>query len=68
MSSAKAKLLGALKSIERVDIMAVHEYVNVKYEQLSKEYKLKAEPIPPERQEQIKNLFEQYGLNVQLGG
>ncbi|MBP2652799.1 MAG: pflC [Firmicutes bacterium] len=63
-----AELLGSLKSVERVDIMAVHEFGKVKYAQLGMEYKLNVEPIPPERQERIKALFEAHGLNTQLGG
>ncbi|MBP2650374.1 MAG: PflA [Firmicutes bacterium] len=65
---AIAELLSSLKSVRRVDIMAVHEYGKVKYEQLGKEYLLNVQPIPQERQEKIKALFESYGLNTQLGG
>ncbi|MBP2645148.1 MAG: pyruvate formate lyase-activating protein [Firmicutes bacterium] len=63
-----AGFLAQLKSVQRVDIMAVHEYGKVKYEQLGKEYLLNVEPIAPERQEKIKELFESYGLTTQLGG
>jgi len=65
---AIATLLGSLKSVERVDIMAVHEFGKVKYEQLGMEYKLNVQAIPPERQEKIKALFEAHGLKTQLGG
>ncbi len=65
---ATVELLAALKSVERVDLMPVHEFGKVKYEQLGKEYKLNVQPIPQERQDEIKALFERYGLNVQIGG
>ena len=65
---AIAELLSQLKSVNRVDIMAVHEYGKVKYDQLGKEYLLNVQPIPPERQEEIRKLFVSYGLNAQLGG
>ncbi|MCR4443346.1 MAG: glycyl-radical enzyme activating protein [Peptococcaceae bacterium] len=65
---ATAEFLAGLKSVERVDLMPVHEFGKVKYEQLGKEYKLKVRPVPPERQEEIKALFEHYGLNTQIGG
>ncbi|MBP2649217.1 MAG: pyruvate formate lyase-activating protein [Firmicutes bacterium] len=65
---AIASLLGSLKSVERVDIMAVHEFGKVKYEQLGMEYKLNVQAIPPERQEKIKAMFEAHGLKTQLGG
>ena len=61
-------LLSRLKSVERVDIMAYREYGNIKYEQLGKEYTVVAKPYPDEYLENIKKLFEQTGLNVQLGG
>jgi pyruvate formate lyase activating enzyme len=65
---ATAEFLATLKSVERVDLMPVHEYGNVKYEQIGKEYRLNVQPIPPERQLEIKALFERYGLKTQLGG
>lgn len=66
---ATAEFLAGLKSVERVDLLAFHEYGKVKYEQLGKEYKLKnVQNISNERLEEIKTLYESYGLNVQLGG
>jgi pyruvate formate lyase activating enzyme len=62
------ELLSRLKSVERVDIMAYHEYGVVKYEQLGKEYTLTAKPYSDAYLGSIKNRFEQAGLNVQLGG
>ncbi|MCL6477571.1 MAG: glycyl-radical enzyme activating protein [Peptococcaceae bacterium] len=65
---AAAEFLTTLKSVERIDLMLVHEYGKVKYEQLGKEYKLNIKPIPQERQDELKALFERCGLNVQIGG
>lgn len=62
------ELLSQLKSVERVDIMAYHEYGTIKYEQLGKEYALAAKPYSGVYLENVKNKFEQAGLNVQLGG
>ena len=62
------ELLSGLKSVERVDIMAYHEYGRIKYDQLGKEYVLTAKPYPEARLEEIKKMFEGAGLNVQLGG
>jgi pyruvate formate lyase activating enzyme len=61
-------LLRGLRSVERVDLLPVHEYGRDKYAQLGREYGLVAEPIPQERQEDIKALFEERGLRTQIGG
>jgi pyruvate formate lyase activating enzyme len=65
---AAIDLLLNLRSVERVDLLPVHEYGRVKYDQLGKEYRLVADAIPKERQEDIKALFEQSGLKTQIGG
>ncbi|MCR4443004.1 MAG: glycyl-radical enzyme activating protein [Peptococcaceae bacterium] len=65
---ATAKFLAGLKSVERVDIIPVHEFGKVKYEQLGKEYRLKTKPLDAERQDEIKAMFEHCGLNTQIGG
>ncbi len=65
---ATARLLSGLKSIERIDLMAYHEYGTVKYGQLGKEYKLDVETPGEEQMNQIKETLESYGLKVQLGG
>ena len=57
-----------MKSVERVDLLAYHEYGRVKYGQLGKEYTLSVQPPSEERVNDIKATFERYGLNVQLGG
>ena len=61
-------LLCSLRSVERVDLLPVHEYGKVKYDQLGREYRLVAQPISRERQEDIKALFEECGLKTQIGG
>ena len=65
---ATAEFLSGLKSVERVDLLAYHEYGRVKYGQLGKEYTLSVQPPSEERVNDIKATFERYGLNVQLGG
>ncbi|WP_371379419.1 glycyl-radical enzyme activating protein [Sporomusa aerivorans] len=67
--TATAAFLATLKSVARVDILPVHQFGKVKYSQIGMEYKLvDIQLIPQERQEQIKMLFESYGLNAQIGG
>jgi pyruvate formate lyase activating enzyme len=61
-------LVCSLQSVERVDLLPVHEYGRVKYDQLGKEYRLIAQPIPQERQQDIKARFEECGLPTQIGG
>lgn len=63
-----AKFLSRLKSVERVDLLAYHEYGGVKYGQLGREYKLHIQLPTEEQLNAIKATFERYGLNVQLGG
>jgi pyruvate formate lyase activating enzyme len=63
-----AEFLSRLKSVERVDLLAYHEYGGVKYGQLGREYKLHIQPPTEEQLNAIKATFERYGLNVQLGG
>ena len=63
-----AEFLSSLKSVERVDLLAYHEYGSVKYRQLGREYKLHIRPPTEEHLNDIKHTFERYGLNVQLGG
>jgi len=65
---ATAEFLSGLKSVERVDLLAYHEYGRVKYDQLGKTYRLRVQSPTQERMESIKALFERYGLKVQLGG
>ncbi len=66
---ATAEFLSGLNSLERVDLLGVHEYGKVKYEQLGKEYRLRnVRHISDGRMEAIKTLFEAYGLKTQIGG
>jgi len=63
-----AEFISGLKSVERVDLIPVHEFSIVKYKQLDKEYKLSSEQISDERQEALLQLFKSRGLNAQIGG
>ena len=63
-----AEFLSRLKSLERVDLLAYHEYGRIKYGQLGREYKLHIQPLMEERLNDIRDTFEQYGIKVQLGG
>lgn len=65
---AVARFLSGLRVIQRVDLMAYHQYGIVKYDQLGKEYPLEVERPSDERMEEIKARLEGYGLRVQLGG
>ena len=64
----EAELISGLKSVERVDLIPVHEYSMVKYQQMDREYLLSSEPVSDERQEKLLQLFKSYGLNAQIGG
>lgn len=64
-----AESLSKLNCIKRVDILPFHQYGLVKYQQIGMEYSMADVPgIPVERQDEIKKMFEDYGLNVQIGG
>jgi pyruvate formate lyase activating enzyme len=65
---AVGELLSGLRCVQRVDLMAYHQYGTVKYGQLGKEYRLEAERPTDERMNEIKGRLESYGLSVQLGG
>lgn len=67
-SRAMAEFIATLASVERVDLIPMHEFGKVKYQQLGKKYDLRAPPISPERQQVILRLFESYGINTQIGG
>jgi hypothetical protein len=54
--------------VERVDLLAYHEYATVKYQQLGRLYKIHNKAVSQEQIEKIKITFERYGLKVQLGG
>ncbi|OGO24932.1 MAG: hypothetical protein A2144_04495 [Chloroflexi bacterium RBG_16_50_9] len=63
-----AEFLSGLKSVERVDLLAYHQYGSVKYGQLGRVYQLHVQSYTQEQLDDIKDIFEKYGLNVQLGG
>jgi pyruvate formate lyase activating enzyme len=63
-----AEFLSGLKSLERVDLLAYHQYGTVKYEQLGRKYKLHNQTLTSERLDDIKDTLKRFGLNVQLGG
>lgn len=63
-----AKFLSKLKSVERVDLLAYHPYGAAKYRQLGRIYELNIQPPTQEHLDDIKDTFERYDLNVQLGG
>jgi len=63
-----AEFLSELKSVERVDLLAYHEYGRIKYGQLGMEYNLNVQPPAEEYMNDIKSTFERYGLKAQLGG
>ena len=63
-----AEFLSKLKSVERVDLLAYHEYGAVKYGQLGRIFKLHIQPLDEEHLNDIKETLERYGLKVQLGG
>ena len=64
-----AEALSQIRSIRRVDILPVHQFGRVKYEQIGMDYVLDPTlKIPEERQQKLKQLFESYGFETQLGG
>ena len=64
-----AEALSNLKCVQRVDLLPFHQYGRVKYRQIGMEYTMNDTPeIPEERKTEIKELFESYGLSVQIGG
>ena len=68
---ATAALLGELKSIERVDIIAYHDYGKIKYDELGKTYPLqhvRKDGMTQDALAAVKLIFEQHGLRVQFGG
>lgn len=65
---ASAKFISELKSVERVDLIGYHNYSKKKYLQLGKEYPLTIPAAEDDYMQGVKKVFEEYGLNVQLGG
>jgi pyruvate formate lyase activating enzyme len=68
---ATAAFLGKMTSIERVDIIAYHEYGKIKYDELGKVYPLhhvRKDSVTQDALAAAKLIFEQQGLCVQFGG
>lgn len=67
--SAIAGVLADLKSLDRIDLLPLHQYGKIKYAQLGMEYPLsKIQPPSGERIAQIQAFFESFGLKTQIGG
>ncbi|NTV91017.1 MAG: glycyl-radical enzyme activating protein [Clostridiales bacterium] len=66
---AAAEFISTLKSVIRVDILPFHQFGKSKYAEIGMEYKLdELKAIPQAKQDEIKALFESYGINAQIGG
>jgi hypothetical protein len=57
-----------LKHIERIDLLAYHEYGKIKYNQLGRDYGLKLPALSIERLSLIQQVLERRKINVQIGG
>lgn len=66
--TASAEFIASLKSVQRLDLIGYHNYSKKKYEQLGREYLMTIPAADEKYMEEVKALFEEYGLNVQLGG
>lgn len=68
---ATAAFLEKLNSIERIDIIAYHEYGKIKYDELGKAYPLRhvrKDSMTQDALAEVKLILEQHGLRVQFGG
>ncbi|MGI6072554.1 MAG: glycyl-radical enzyme activating protein [Lachnospiraceae bacterium] len=63
-----ADLLSTLPSVERVDLLPMHEFGKMKYDQIGKDYSLVAHEVSEERIQKIIDMFESKGLKTQSGG
>ncbi|MEM2015349.1 MAG: glycyl-radical enzyme activating protein [Candidatus Methanomethylicia archaeon] len=62
------KLIETLKGIEEIDLLPFHD-VKEKYIRLGKEYKMmSSEPPSPQKLKLLKEMFEEKGLKVKIGG
>ena len=67
--SAMGEFLATLKSLDRVDLLPLHEYGKIKYAQLGIEYLLsEIKPLSGERIKEIQAFFKGLGLKTQIGG
>lgn len=67
-AEAIADRLSGLKCVRRVDLIPYHQFGSGKYEQLGRRYTLVERPISEQEQQNLLHLFQQRGLNTQLGG
>jgi len=65
---ATAEFLSGLKSVERLDLIGYHNYSQKKYQQLGRKYLMTIPAAEEPYVREIKSFFDQYGLNVQVGG
>lgn len=64
-----ADFIASLKSVRRVDVLPIHKYGMLKYEQLGMDYAIADTPNYSVQEEQeLKAIFEKRGLNAQIGG
>ena len=64
-----ADFLKTLSSVRRVDLLPVHKYGMIKYEQLGMDYAIAdATAYSKEEEAHFLELFRKRGLNVQIGG
>jgi pyruvate formate lyase activating enzyme len=56
-----------LKSVERVDLLPYHKYGTVKYGQRGRIYQLNVQPPDMQHMNNLKSIFEHYGLRMQVG-
>lgn len=62
------KLMKTLKGVEEIDLLPFHD-VREKYIRLGKEYKMiSSEPPSPQKLKFLKEIFEEMGLKVKIGG
>jgi pyruvate formate lyase activating enzyme len=63
-----ADLIAGMRHVERVDLIAHHEYGKNKYPQLGMEYTMASPEYTDEQLLRIKQEFSRRGIKVQLGG
>ncbi len=63
-----AEFLSGCKHVERIDLLAYHEYGKIKYNQLGRDYTLKVPTLSKERLDYIKQILERSKIGIQIGG
>jgi pyruvate formate lyase activating enzyme len=66
--AAMADLIAGMKHVERVDLIAHHEFGKVKYQQLGMTYTIHSPEYTDDQLDGIKEVFAARGIEVQLGG